>query len=211
MCVALDNHGQEDYHDPKTLLPNKTWAMPLYGGIFNCMEAFFSGGSINPLLKKEGIVTPSVSDVALLLKNLLFPFVPLYSVYSALDLKKKRGNFNTFMTAVYALFHFLWIALFGCGVINYGFVAFAWTVFFINACILISVRLEVRNKLGISGNIVGDFVACSFMYPQGLLQMEKQLFELNESHLDKDVKGANEGSASKKEDDLKESDLILSA
>jgi hypothetical protein len=51
------------------------------------------------------------------------------------------------MTAIYASLHFLWIALFACGKINYGFVAFAWTVFFINACILISVRLEVRTKL----------------------------------------------------------------
>jgi hypothetical protein len=113
------------------------------------------------------------------------------------------------MTAIYASLHFLWIALFACGKINYGFVAFAWTVFFINACILISVRLEVRTKLGISGNIVGDFVACSFMYPQGLLQMEKQLFELKEGHLDKDESvEVKKSGASEKEHEFMGSELM---
>jgi hypothetical protein len=99
--------------------------------------------------------------------------------------------------------------LFACGKINYGFVAFTWTVFFINACILISVRLEVRTKLGISGNIVGDFVACSFMYPQGLLQMEKQLFELKEGHLDKDESvEVKKSGASEKEHGFMGSELM---
>lgn len=211
MCAALDSHGQEDYHDPKVLLPKKTWEMPLYGGVFNFIEAVFSLGKIHPIMKEEGIVTPSVSEFGLLIKNLIFPFIPLYSIYTALDLKKKHAKYNMFMTTVFALLHFLWIALFGCGAINYGFVAFAWTVFFINACLLISVRLEVRSKLGIAGNIVGDFAACSFMYPQALLQMEKQLFELNEGHLDKDAGEVKENGASKKGKELMESDIVASA
>jgi hypothetical protein len=74
-----------------------------------------------------------------------------------------------------------------------GFVAFGWMVFFINTCILISIRNEVRIKLIITGNLVEDFfVACSFMYPQGLLQTEKQLFELKEGHIDIGAKGTNE-------------------
>lgn len=208
MCDALEGHGQEDFHDPRVLLPKKTWTMPLYGGIFNFMEALFSFGKIKPAMKNEGIVTPAASEFVLIIKNLLLPFVAIHSIYSALDLKKKHAKFNLVMTAAYALLHFLWIALFACGAINYGFVAFAWMVFFINACILISIRHEVRLKLGISGNIVGDFVACSFMYPQGLLQMEKQLFELKEGHMD-------EGGASKKEvfdsNEHSESGLIQSA
>ena len=81
--------------------------------------------------------------------------------------------------------------------------------FFINAVLLISVRNEFRTKLGITGNLVGDFVACSFMYPQCLLQMEKQMFEFEKSHLDQDVTKAKEEDIVVEK--LKESDMVLSA
>lgn len=42
---------------------------------------------------------------------------------------------------------------------------------------LTALRMDVRAKLGIGGNFVGDFVASSFLYPQALLQMELQLAE----------------------------------
>jgi len=208
MCESLDGHDGEGYVDAKVLLPKKTWEMPLYGGVFNYLEAFFSAGSINPIMKKEGIVTPPVTDFGLLLKNLLFPFISFLHVRSAMDMKKKHVKWNLFMTAVYAVIHFGWIALFACGAINYGFVAFAWMFFFINSVLLLSVRYEFRMKLGISGNLVGDFVGSSFMYPQCLLQMEKQVFEFEKGHTDKDAFVAKEDVDA---DKLTQSDMIHSA
>ena len=205
MCESLDGHDGEGYVDAKVLLPKKTWEMPLYGGVFNYLEAFFSAGSINPIMKKEGIVTPPVTDFGLLLKNLLFPFISFLHVRSAMDMKKKHAKWNLFMTAVYAVIHFGWIALFACGAINYGFVAFAWMFFFINSVLLLSVRNEFRMKLGISGNLVGDFVGCSFMYPQCLLQMEKQVFEFEKGHVDKDAFKRPDST------NLMDSDLMTSA
>ena len=76
-------------------------------------------------------------------------------------MKGKNTAGNVLLTGAYAMCHIGWIALFICGTINYGFVAFGWSVFFLNACILTSLRMHVRGKLGISGNFVGDFVAGS--------------------------------------------------
>ena len=92
----------------------------MFGGVFNYLEAFSSAGRINPIMKEEGIVTPPVSEFGLLIKNLLFPFISFLKVRSAMDMKKKHMKWNLFMTAVYAIDHFAWIALFACGVINYG-------------------------------------------------------------------------------------------
>ena len=35
--------------------------------------------------------------------------------------------------------------------------------------------MDVRSKFGLDGNIAGDFIAASFLYPQGLLQMQIQI------------------------------------
>jgi choline-glycine betaine transporter len=189
MCQALEQQGQEDFHDPKVLLPKKSWTFPIYGGIFNGMESIFSCGRIHPAMKEAGIVPPPASDLCVLLKNVLFPFLSVYKIYSGVDMKKQNKKFTLFTTAVYACIHFLWIALFACGSINYGFIAFGWMFFFVNAVLLVGLRSDIRGKLGIGGNLVGDFIAGSFMYPQGLLQMERQLFEFSE--IDKDAADKN--------------------
>lgn len=116
-------------------------------------------------------------------KNLLFPFAAIFSIYGSIDLKGKHTKLNAVITGVYAICHVTWIALFVCGTINYGFIAFGWMVFFMNACILTTLRMDVRGKLGIGGNVVGDFVASSFLYPQALLQIELQLAEENYNEL----------------------------
>mmetsp|Transcript_20322 Transcript_20322/g.39118 ORF Transcript_20322/g.39118 Transcript_20322/m.39118 type:complete len:830 (-) Transcript_20322:178-2667(-) len=176
MCRTLEEHGQANENmDARLFMPKKTWKMPVYGGICNVMEVLFSFGNINKTLQASGLTAPTAQHFVGFAKNALFPFVTLYSVYSAIDLKGKNKVTNIIGTLSYAALHVGWIVLFICGTINYGFVALAWTMFFTNTCILISVRMTLRGMIGISGNIVGDFVACSFLYPQALLQMEIQL------------------------------------
>ena len=137
------------------------------------MEYIFSFGVVN----KELVDFPTSKHFTGFLKNLLVPFIPLYQIYSAIDLKDKHKKVNMMLTGAYTVCHGCWIALFICGTINYGFVAFGWSAFFLNACMLTALRMDVRAKLGIGGNFVGDFVASSFLYPQALLQMELQLAE----------------------------------
>ena len=160
---------------------------PVFGGIFNLIEFFVnliecivvaivSFGRVN---KELAIKFPSSRHILGFLKNLVLPFIALHSIYSTVDLKCKHTKVNALLTGAYALCHFGWIALFICGTINHGFVAFGWSAFFLNACIVTSLRTDVRGKKGIGGNFVGDFVAGSFLYPQALLQMELQLAEDN--------------------------------
>ena len=120
------------------------------------------------------------------LKNIFIPFVALFSVYSSIDSKGRHKKLNICIATVYALCHLMWVILFICGTINHGFTAFGWTFFFINACILTTLRMDIRGKLGIGGNIVGDFVAGSFLYPQALLQMQLQLAEEGYDGLDEE-------------------------
>jgi len=172
MCQTLEENDYKENLDHRLLLPKKTWQMPAFGGIFDAMEFIVSFGNVN---KELGVEFPTSKHLVGFFKNLLVPFVALYSIYSAFDLKGKHRTVNLLLTGAYAFCHFSWIALFICGKINYGFIAFGWTAFFLNSCILTSLRMDVRGKLGIGGNFVGDFVVSSFLYPQALLQMELQV------------------------------------
>lgn len=169
MCETLDKSEGNGLEDPKLMLPKKSWLMPLFGGIFNIMEFIVSFGRVNEDL---GVEFPTNKQVFGFLKNLLFPFLAVFSLYSSVG---NHTTINVMIAGTYAICHLCWIALFACGTINHGFIAFGWTAFFVNACILTSLRLDVRGKFRIGGNIAGDFVAGSFLYPQALLQMEKQL------------------------------------
>ncbi|KAL7536083.1 hypothetical protein ACHAXR_006906 [Thalassiosira sp. AJA248-18] len=187
MCKTLEENGDADVMDAAVMLPKKTWQMPVFGGIFNLVEFILSFGRINVDL---GIAPPTNQEMGGFFKNLLVPFLSLHSICSSIDMKGKHSKANWLMTGAYTFFHVCWIALFICGTINYGFVAFGWSAFFINALILTSLRIHVRGKLGIRGNVVGDFIAGSFLYPQALLQMEMQL-----QHEDYDEDGPVEKEA----------------
>lgn len=153
MCVVLEEHEDGRNVDEKMLLPKKIWKMPVFGGIFDILEYIVSCGAIH---KELGVELPTKQCVVGFVKNLLLPFLSLRSVYDAIDSKDKKKTVNFLTTAAYAILHFTWIALFICGTINHGFVAFGWTAFFLNACILTSLRLDFRGKYGIGGKHIKD-------------------------------------------------------
>ena len=180
MCEELENHESGRDVDPQLLLPtkSKTWQFPVFGGIFDILEVIFSVGKVHNDLE---ISMPTRELAIGFIRCLLLPFISIHSVYSALDLKKQHKLSNALTTIAFTICHGAWIALFACGTINHGFIAFAWSAFFINACILTSVRMDFRSKNGIVGNAIGDFIASSFLYPQALLQMEMKLGQEDES------------------------------
>ena len=180
MCDTLEKHETGRDVDPQLLLPakSKAWNFPVFGGIFDFLEFLFSLGKPHKDLEMS---MPTTKHVVGFLRCLLIPFISVHSVYSSLDLKNQHKLANTLATIAFTICHFAWIALFVCGIVNHGFVAFAWAAFFTNACILTSVRIDFRSKHGIVGNFVGDFIASSFLYPQALLQMEMKLAQEDES------------------------------
>lgn len=179
MCQVIESEQLEDSGivDADIMLPDKTWSLPVFGGIFNIFEFIVSFGNVHPARKAKGMDLPSRGHAIDFFKNLFLPFLTLHRIYSAVDIKKQHARTNAISTFFYCVTFVAMIALFVCGVINHGFVALGWACFFSNACILTSLRLHVREKLAIRGNIIADFCASSFLYPQVLTQMDMQLKE----------------------------------
>lgn len=188
MCQVIESEQLDDSGivDADIMLPEKTWSLPVFGGIFNIFEFMVSLGNVHPARKSKGMDLPSQEHVVGFFKNLFLPFVTLHSIYSTVDTKNQHVRTNAISTFFYFALFLAMIALFVCGVINHGFVALGWACFFTNACILTSLRLHVREKLAIRGNIIWDFLASSFFYPQVLTQMDLQLKEekIGDAHSD---------------------------
>jgi len=184
MCKAIEIEQNPDRPHPDILLPKKgqSWSMPLFGGIFNIFESIVSLGRVHESRKEKGMHLPTKEQVIEFFVALFLPFVSLYKIYTStiIDPKQKDKTTNILMTAVYATCYIGWIVLFCYGSINHGFVAFAWSLFFIYVGILTALRMNFRGNLGIRGNVVGDFVASSLFYPQALAQM---VIELNGDHV----------------------------
>jgi len=180
MCKSLEKEQNPGMSDPKTLLPKdgQSWGMPLFGGVFNIFESIFSlYFFVNKSRKEKGMHLPTMNHLSGFFTALLLPFIPLYNVYSSavIDPKQKNNMINIFLTAVYASCYIGWVVLFCLGAINHGFAALGWSLFVSNACILTALRMDFRNTLGIRGNVFGDLIASTILYPQALSQMASEL------------------------------------
>lgn len=180
MCNAIEKEQNEEKPDPNVMLPTEaqSWSMPLFGGMFNVFESLFSlFFFVDESRKEKGMHLPTSKQAVYFFFALFFPFYPLHAVYKSkvMDPKGANKTFTIFVTAVYTICYFGWIILFCAGTINHGFVAFGWSLFFSNACILTSLRMNFRATLGYHGNVVADLMASSFMYPQCLSQMMIEL------------------------------------
>lgn len=177
MCKAIEAENNPDHPHPDLLLPKKTWTMPVFGGVFNIFEFIISFGRVHEARKEKGMDLPTSEHTVEFFKALLLPFVSMYKIYnsSVINPKQKQGIGNMMATAAYTTCFIGWVALFVCGLINDGFVALAWSIFFVNGIILTTLRMQFRERLGIRGNVIGDFCLSSFLYPQVLAQMVVEL------------------------------------
>lgn len=186
MCDSIEKEQDPDKPDHSMMLPTKeqSWSMPLFGGIFNIFESIFSlFFFVNESRKEKGMHMPTSKQAIKFFGALFLPFVPLYAIYNSavIDPKRKNKSASIFKTAVFASSYIGWIVLFCLGTVNNGYVALGWSLFFTNAFILTSLRMQFRDALGYHGNVVGDFLASSFLYPQGLSQMMMELESENVS------------------------------
>uniref|UniRef100_A0A7S4AUD7 Uncharacterized protein n=2 Tax=Pseudo-nitzschia australis TaxID=44445 RepID=A0A7S4AUD7_9STRA len=188
MCKAIENEQNPDEPDPKILLPQEveSWSMPIFGGIFNIFETIFSVGFVHESRKEKGMHLPTMNQMKEFFVALLLPFVSVYRIHTSaiMDPKQRNKVSNILVSVAYAVSYIGWIILFCFGVVNYGFVALGWLLFVINTLLMMKLRMKFRNTLGIRGNVAGDFIASSFLYPQGLSQMVIELNSENaSSHL----------------------------
>ena len=67
--------------------------------------------------------------------------------------------------------HFSWIALF-ITVYKYPALrAWGWVAYFVNGCLLTSIKMDYRNRNNVHGNVLGDFFSATFFFPQVLAQL----------------------------------------
>jgi hypothetical protein len=180
MCrQAEENEDSDTLHDATDTRVSSgnsgNWQMPIFGGIFNIFEFLFSLGSVHPERVAMGMDLPTGVQAVGFFKNLAFPFIDLYKCYTLLDSKGEHKVTNILTTTIYAGAHYTWIVLFALRPINNGFTGMGYTGLFCNACILCSLRMTVREKLGVNGTSVGDLFVSAFAYPQVLLQIVLQL------------------------------------
>ena len=161
---------QDDYHS------RRVFSMRIFGGIFDVMEYALSFGMYDEERTKTS-PRPSGADFMNFLVATLFPFVPLYKVYSFLNPKASDKNYNVMMTLFYACCFYLWIALFASMSVTRGLRAFAWCALMTCGCVLCTVRSNVRARFGIEGNLVADYSYGSLMWSQVLVQMVHEIDE----------------------------------
>ena len=183
MCRLCEIETQAGTHSSRDDLPlpeDNSFAMPMFGGIFNIAEWIVSFGNVHSDRVDRGMDKPTKFQTREFFIGLLLPFYSLYRVCTHLEMCARN---KLIYTVVYALCYIGWVSLMACVTINMGFVAFGFSCFFANSCILTAVRAQVREKFSLHGNVFSDFVAGSFLYPQAFCQMLWQ-FEVESMKMD---------------------------
>jgi hypothetical protein len=191
MCVSLSvSCAQEDKMlkgDKAGLLSGSQQAcrsgfkLELYRGIFDILEFACSLDAT--------YLSSFVKSIVPFLRDLILPFITVFTCFSKLGNDGKMSPYNTLNTVLAVVFTIMWIGLRvlvlveWSGVIddaNYASLSsFSWTFYVGFVCIVTQVRTQVRLKYGIDGNIVEDFLA-SFLYPMVLMQCAVQVDESND-------------------------------
>ena len=174
LCKACDQQSPENEHKYTILdfhVP-KGFKMPVYGGIFNVFEYITSFGNVHEQRVKKEMDLPTDFETRNFFLSLFLPFANLHRVLSLVYPKESRKTFSLFLTILYAIMFVGMIAFFvSGGVKSRLFTALGWSAFFMNGCVLTSVRTTVRLRMNLGGNIFEDFLSSSFLYPQVLTQI----------------------------------------
>jgi hypothetical protein len=185
MCYLLESiwvfiqHAEED-PDLMEFIPSSQaqFSMPVYGGIFNIFEWIFSAGSVNPKRVERGMHMPTQFHVVEFFKALFVPFISFYQILNAAYPKNKVTN--ALNTVIYGFTFVTWVALFAAYGANKALLAWGWSMLFCHAAILGAVRNGFRGRYGLRSNVLGDFMASCFLWPQVLTQMRVHCEELGE-------------------------------
>ena len=206
MCQVAEAQEKAGNHAGKLPRPEETgFKMHLFGGIANIVEYIVSFGNPHEERVAAGIHKPDSLHIQEFFIGL---FLPFYSVFRILNKLEFNVVATYSLTASYFGCFVMWIVFAAMSVENFGYVAFSFTCFFINACILIYIRANVRFHFKLDGNVIGDLIAGSFFYMQGLCQM---IYEFDRNAVDTAEAGEVEGLVDEKNDDDKNEEELLEA
>lgn len=164
-----------------SLKRKKYFSMPVYGGVFDAFEWFFSFGAC-PF--------PSLDVWCDTVTAAILPFLKIHQIYDGLSRSNKSpvlcgsaalyGGFLGFCDLFTQL---CWLVpvFFGAST---GFWGIAWAMYCFHAGIVTMIRTHTRNQLSIDGNIVEDFLTSFFLYPMVLFQCDYEIRNFNAAKLD---------------------------
>ncbi|CAB9506058.1 Glycine betaine/proline/choline [Seminavis robusta] len=163
---AVDDNNK--FYEPHL---RKEFRMPVYGGIFNVMELAASLGGVHHERVAMGIDRPQGVHVVEFFKGLFLPFVSLLEIVTTFYSDPSQKISNLLTVGIYTFLHFGWIVLF-CATSAYPALrAWGWVCFFMNGCLLTSIKTHYRTTNSLHGNIVGDFFTSLFFFPQVFAQL----------------------------------------
>lgn len=174
--VFLQQAQDEDCMEFVPSSHENEFTMPVYGGIFNVFEWLSSLGDVNPKRIERGMHLPTKMMVVEFFKALFVPFIPLHQILSATHPKNKK--MNMFTTCFYTFFFYTWIGLFIAYGSNKALLGWAWCTMFCGATLLATIRNGFRTRYNVRSNILGDWIASCFVWPQVLAQMRVHCEEL---------------------------------
>jgi choline-glycine betaine transporter len=200
-CLQATDYDNEFYE----IGDRKEFRMPVYGGIFNAFEFGASLGSVHPDRIALNIDNATSTHVVEFIKGLLVPFVSLWEIVTAFYPHPSQKVSNYLTVGIYCFMFFAWIALFAATGAYPGLRAWGWVAFFVNGCLLTSIKADFRAKNGIHGNIIGDFFSGMFFFPQVFAQLVIEV-RANEfiSGVPEETEGLLGGEASNEDDALPE-------
>jgi hypothetical protein len=78
----------------------------------------------------------------------------------------------------YGLLFVTWVSLFAAYGAYTSLLAWGWAIMFSAAVLLASVRNGFRERYNLRSNVLGDFMASCFLWPQVLTQMRGHCVDL---------------------------------
>lgn len=174
-------YGLQDVSDPDRR-SRKHFSVPIYGGIFDSFEWFFSFGACS---------FPSVECWCDNICCLILPFMKIFQTYMSFDVNGKSPKCCGSSTMYAALISSIAFGCYLCWLIpvfhgaSTGFWGIAWACYVAHAGLVCSIRQHTRNQLQISGNIIEDFFSSFVAYPMVLYQCELAIKEYNDAKYQK--------------------------
>jgi len=156
---------------------DKAFNMDMVGGIFEIFEVIFSAG---------GTTSVKIGDELTNITNFLIaglaPVVGVHATLTAINTAEAEGgevklfgSVTIYNIATAVALQVLWLLFIIFMFVEFaedGFWALAWCSFIAFATLLTAVRTHARVAHGIKGNVMEDFWACIFLFPQVIAQMQ---------------------------------------
>merc|ERR1719414_1156124 len=157
--------------------------MPLYGGVFDCVDYAFSMGRT------------SLPDRRYIEGFFVGTFAPPYCVYETLKNIPNRKGLDAQDISVVSLSVLFWVSFVFLAILSFsmneaglpGPAVFCYMGF---VCTVLVARHEVRGLYRIEGSLIRDFLACCFAYNQASYQAQVQVEQVEQP--EESLKDGNE-------------------